>query len=105
MALARHPRCVSSNHDVIEFRDVSYVNFAGTEHEVAALQGITLRIEPGEFVAIAGRNGSGKTTLARHMNALLLPTSGTVTVDGLDTREPATHWDVRQRVGMVFQNP
>jgi energy-coupling factor transport system ATP-binding protein len=62
-------------------------------------------VERGEFVAIVGGNGSGKSTLAKHLNALLLPTSGEVWVDGLDTRNRAAVWDIRQRVGMVFQNP
>jgi len=78
---------------------------AGTEQEVTALEGVSLRISRGEFVAVIGPNGSGKSTLARHLNALLLPTEGRVTVNGLDTRDPDHHWSIRQTVGMVFQNP
>ena len=73
--------------------------------EVKALDGIDLDIKKGEFVAIIGANGSGKSTLARHLNALLLPTEGTCTVGGLDTVEEANMWNIRQQVGMVFQNP
>ena len=70
-----------------------------------ALNGITLTIDRGEFVAIVGANGSGKSTLAKHFNALLLPTEGEVLVDGLNTRDRSAVWEIRQRVGMVFQNP
>jgi energy-coupling factor transport system ATP-binding protein len=70
-----------------------------------ALKGVNLTIDQGEFLAIIGHNGSGKSTLAKHLNALLLPDAGTVTVDGLDTRKKEQLWDIRQKVGMVFQNP
>jgi len=70
-----------------------------------ALDAVDLEVADGEFVAIVGANGSGKSTLAKHLNALLLPTEGEVRVAGLDTRDPATVWEVRRMVGMVFQNP
>ncbi|MGV8083331.1 MAG: energy-coupling factor transporter ATPase [Coriobacteriia bacterium] len=70
-----------------------------------ALQGVTLDIRPGEFVAIIGSNGSGKSTLAKHLNALCIPDSGVVIVEGLDTADPDALYEVRRRVGMVFQNP
>lgn len=70
-----------------------------------ALDHVDLTVRAGERIAIIGPNGSGKSTLAKHLNALLLPTAGRVLVDGLDTREPANLWEVRRRVGMVFQNP
>lgn len=73
--------------------------------EVKALDGVDLEIAEGEFVAVIGANGSGKSTLARHLNALLLPTAGRVLVRGLDTAEEKNLWDIRQQVGMVFQNP
>lgn len=73
--------------------------------EVKALDGIDLEIADGEFVAIIGSNGSGKSTLARHLNALLLPSSGKCIVNGLDTSDEKNLWDIRQHVGMVFQNP
>lgn len=74
-------------------------------NQVKALDGVDLSIEQGEFVAIIGANGSGKSTLARHLNCLLLPTEGRVEVSGLDTMEEDNMWDIRQQVGMVFQNP
>lgn len=70
-----------------------------------AVDEVDLKIEPGQFIAILGHNGSGKSTLAKHMNAILVPTEGTMWVDGKDTRHEETLWDVRQSAGMVFQNP
>lgn len=72
---------------------------------VRALDDISVDINRGSFVAVLGRNGSGKSTLAKQMNALLLPTSGTVWVDGKDTRDESELWNIRQSAGMVFQNP
>lgn len=70
-----------------------------------AVNDVDLDIKPGEFVAILGHNGSGKSTLAKHINAILHPTEGTVWVDGMDTTEEENVWEIRQRAGMVFQNP
>jgi len=70
-----------------------------------ALRGVRLEIAPGESVAIAGPSGSGKSTLVKLMNALLLPTAGRVTVDGLDTAAESLVWEIRRRVGLIFQNP
>ncbi len=72
---------------------------------VRALKGVDLNIGQGQFVAVLGRNGSGKSTLAKHMNALLLPSEGTVWVDGKDTKDADEIWEIRQNAGMVFQNP
>ena len=69
------------------------------------LNDVSLDIAPGEFVAVLGHNGSGKSTLAKHMNAVLLPNGGTVWVHGMDTRNEEFLYDIRQNVGMVFQNP
>jgi biotin transport system ATP-binding protein/energy-coupling factor transport system ATP-binding protein len=69
------------------------------------LKDITLQIDKGEYLAFIGPNGCGKTTLVKHFNALLLPGSGDVIIDGMNTKEPALHRDIRRRVGMVFQNP
>ena len=69
------------------------------------LKGIDLTIKKGEFVAVLGHNGSGKSTLAKHLNAILLPTEGKVTVGGIDTAEEARIFELRQKAGMVFQNP
>jgi energy-coupling factor transport system ATP-binding protein len=89
----------------IEAQNLHHVYQLEGGEEIAALRGIDLTIGRGEFVAIIGANGSGKSTLARHFNALLLPTSGQVRVDGLPTTDPRNLWEVRRRVGMVFQNP
>lgn len=70
-----------------------------------AVDDVTLDIKQGDFVAVLGHNGSGKSTLAKHMNAILYPTEGTVWVDGKDTSDDASLWDIRQEAGMVFQNP
>ena len=70
-----------------------------------AIDEVDLEVKPGQFVAILGHNGSGKSTLAKHMNAILVPTDGTMWVDGKDTRKEDNIWDVRQSAGMVFQNP
>ena len=70
-----------------------------------AVYEVDLDIEPGQFIAILGHNGSGKSTLAKHMNAILVPTEGTMWVDGKDTKEEEYLWDIRQSAGMVFQNP
>ena len=82
-----------------------YAAYDKNESPVPALDGIDISIEAGEFAAILGHNGSGKSTLAKHFNALLTPTGGTLHINGLDTREPAHTWEIRQSVGMVFQNP
>lgn len=70
-----------------------------------ALRDVSVQIKRGEFVAVIGTNGSGKSTFAKHLNALLLPTEGDVLVDGISVRDEARVWDIRSRVGMVFQNP
>ncbi|MDO4313936.1 MAG: energy-coupling factor transporter ATPase [Eubacteriales bacterium] len=70
-----------------------------------AVDQVNLDVEEGQFIAILGHNGSGKSTLAKHINAILLPTEGTVWVSGKDTKEPEELWNVRQSAGMVFQNP
>ena len=72
---------------------------------VRAIDNVSLEIPRGSFTAIIGRNGSGKSTLAKNLNALLLPTSGEIWIDGYNTRDPESLWQVRQRAGMVFQNP
>ncbi len=69
------------------------------------LDGVDLEIAPGSFVAVLGHNGSGKSTLAKHMNAILLPSGGTVYVDGMDTADEEKLLEIRRAVGMVFQNP
>ena len=71
----------------------------------AVLDGLSVEIDPGSFVAVLGHNGSGKSTLAKHFNAILLPSGGTVWVDGIDTADEQRLLDIRRVVGMVFQNP
>jgi energy-coupling factor transport system ATP-binding protein len=70
-----------------------------------ALRGVSFSLKKGEFLVVLGHNGSGKSTLAKHLNALLQPSGGAVLVDGLDTRNNHQTWNIRQKVGMVFQNP
>ena len=77
-------------------------NVIGTNR---AIDGVDIDVPQGSFVAVLGHNGSGKSTLAKHMNAILVPTGGTMWVDGRDTRDPGELWNVRQSAGMVFQNP
>ena len=87
---------------MIEVKNVTFCYEVGGS---PALDDVTLNIERGEFLAVVGHNGSGKSTLAKHLNALLLPTDGKVLVDGMDTADPEKTLAIRQKVGMVFQNP
>ena len=93
------------NKPIIEIKDVrfSYTTAEGVAPVV--LDGVTLDIAEGSFVAVLGHNGSGKSTLAKHMNAILLPSGGRVYVDGIDTTDEDRLLDIRRTVGMVFQNP
>lgn len=87
---------------MLELNNVSY-RYEGAAQN--ALSGVTMTIEAGEMLAIVGHNGSGKSTLAKHLNGLLLPTGGNVKIDGMDTKNEDALLAIRQRVGMVFQNP
>ena len=93
----------------MSFLHVENVTFRyGTDDPLSlkeALSGVSLAVERGEFVALLGHNGCGKSTLAKHFNAMLLPTSGKVFVDGMDTTEEALKYEIRRRVGLVLQNP
>ena len=84
--------------------DLEHVSFS-YDGETIVLDGISLRIEQGEFLCVLGGNGSGKSTLAKHLNALFIPDEGRVTVDGHDTADPSYTYLIRSTVGMVFQNP
>ncbi|MCI6868529.1 MAG: energy-coupling factor transporter ATPase [Lachnospiraceae bacterium] len=75
------------------------------ESRSRAVDDVDLDVKEGDFVAILGHNGSGKSTLAKHINAILLPTEGTLYVDGKDTKDESKLWEIRQSAGMVFQNP
>ncbi len=90
---------------LIRLEDVHFAYGAGRADAVPALNGISLTIRRGEYVAIVGHNGSGKSTLARHLNALLLPTRGKVYVQGMDTSDRRHTLAIRRLVGMVFQDP
>ena len=92
--------------DMIETKALEYAYPAEEGAEpVLALKGVDLTIEQGSFVVVLGHNGSGKSTLAKHFNAILLPETGNCIVDGINTREENRLYDIRQRGGMVFQNP
>jgi len=94
------------NENMVECRDLTYKYTANEgEQEKTAVNGVNLDVKKGEFLVILGRNGSGKSTLAKHINALLLPSGGKVYVDGLDTSDTKNIWDIRNKAGMVFQNP
>ena len=81
------------------------VSYTYEEAEEPALRNVSLTVMPGEFVAVLGHNGSGKSTLAKLLNALYIPTEGKVTICGMDTREESLTIPIRQRAGMIFQNP
>ncbi|AKL97023.1 cobalt ABC transporter ATP-binding protein CbiO [Clostridium aceticum] len=89
---------------MIEVENVVF-DYTNNEEEIKALKDITMQVNKGEFLVVIGHNGSGKSTLAKHMNALLLPTTGDVKVKGMNTKEEEYLWDIRQTAGMVFQNP
>jgi len=82
-----------------------YAAYDADASNFLVLKGVDVSIKEGEFVAILGHNGSGKSTLAKHLNALLAPASGTLWVKGMDTKDASNTWEIRQSVGMVFQNP
>lgn len=92
---------------MISFEDVHFwYGEKESESKVTpVLQGISCILQEKEFVVLLGRNGSGKSTLAKHCNGLLLPKRGSVFVDGMDTRDASVLWEIRKRVGLVFQNP
>ena len=92
-------------HNAIEIRDLRYAYPDEQANEHVVFQDLSLDIEQGSFVAVLGHNGCGKSTLAKHLNAILLPEGGTVTVYGLDTKQEENLLAIRQQVGMVFQNP
>ena len=87
------------------FDYLKYEEDGNVQDTQRAVNDVNLDIEAGQFVAVLGHNGSGKSTLAKHLNALLLPTEGTFWVDGIDTSKEPELWKVRQKAGMVFQNP
>ena len=89
----------------LEFEYVKLDEEGKVESTLKAVDGVSLNVEAGDFIAILGHNGSGKSTLAKHINAILVPSEGTLYVDGKDTKDPDNLWKIRQTAGMVFQNP
>jgi len=92
---------------MIKCNNVSFKYRANEEEqeEKYAVNDVSFEVEKGEFLVILGHNGSGKSTIAKHMNAILLPSEGTVIIDGLDTTKEENLWEIRAKAGMVFQNP
>lgn len=92
---------------IVKVENVEYIYGyrPGEDPGVKALENINIRLEKGQFIAVLGRNGSGKSTFARLLNALLVPTNGTVYLKGMDTRDEKLIWEIRRTAGMVFQNP
>ncbi|WP_417036448.1 energy-coupling factor transporter ATPase [Dialister invisus] len=95
----------NSGEVLFDIRHVSHTFETEEGKTFDALKDVTAQIKKGEFTAIIGTNGSGKSTLARHLNALLIPTAGELIVEGMRTSDAGRVWDIRQKVGMVFQNP
>ena len=95
----------NSGEVLFDIRHVSHTFETEEGKTFDALKDVTAQIKKGEFTAIIGTNGSGKSTLARHLNALLIPTAGELIVEGMRTSDANRIWDIRQKVGMVFQNP
>lgn len=92
--------------NIITIENLTFEYMRGEESQpVRAISNLNLELERGSFTAIIGKNGSGKSTLAKNLNGLLLPTEGVIYVDGYDTRDDSSIWNVRQTAGMVFQNP
>lgn len=89
---------------IIEVNDISF-EYITEENKFKAIEGLSLNVAQGEFVAIIGHNGSGKSTLSKNLNAILTPTEGNIVINGLNTKEEEYLWDIRQSAGMVFQNP
>ena len=89
----------------LTFEDIRREEDGNVEGLTKAVDNVSIDIKQGDFVAVLGHNGSGKSTFAKHLNALVMPTEGTVWVDGMDTREEENTLKVRQTAGMVFQNP
>ena len=87
----------------LAFDYLRYDEDGNVEDTQRAVDGVDLDIQPGEFVAVLGHNGSGKSTFAKHINALLLPTEGTIWIDGIDTAKEPELWKIRQKAGMVFR--
>lgn len=91
--------------NIITFENVTYIFDVEEANQSLVMENLNLNIKKGEFLAVLGHNGSGKSTLAKHCNAIYLPTDGKVLVKGMDTADEELKYEIRQTVGMVFQNP
>ncbi|MCR1954191.1 energy-coupling factor transporter ATPase [Clostridioides mangenotii] len=91
-------------NNIVKVNNISF-EYVTEESRVKAIDNLSLDVKEGEFVVIIGHNGSGKSTLSKNLNAILLPTEGSILIDGIDTRSEEKLWDIRQTAGMVFQNP
>ncbi|OSB08205.1 energy-coupling factor transporter ATPase [Paraclostridium bifermentans] len=91
-------------NDIVSVEDISF-EYVTEEDKFKAIDNLSLNVKQGEFVVVIGHNGSGKSTLSKNLNAILMPTSGNIYIDGLNTKEEKNLWDIRQTAGMVFQNP
>lgn len=98
-------KMVKAENISYEYTKVVEIKGENVERKLMALQDINIDIEKGDFIAILGHNGSGKSTFAKHLNALVTPSEGTIWVDGMDTKDDSLVWKIRQNTGMVFQNP
>ena len=93
-------KAVKLIHDYYKYDESGHI-----ETTYRALEDVNLDVAPGQFIAVLGHNGSGKSTLAKHINALLYPTEGALWLDGMNTTTEEKVWKIRQKAGMVFQNP
>ena len=91
--------------NMVSINNLTYKYISLEDEEKYAVRGVDLEVKKGEFLVVLGHNGSGKSTIAKHINALLIPTEGRVIVDGLDTSNSSSIWEIRSKAGMVFQNP
>ncbi|WP_250672906.1 energy-coupling factor transporter ATPase [Paraclostridium ghonii] len=90
--------------DIVSVEDISF-EYITEDTKFKAIDKLSLHVKQGEFVVVIGHNGSGKSTLSKNLNAILMPTSGSIYINGLNTKEEDKLWDIRQTAGMVFQNP
>lgn len=91
-------------NSIVKVNNLSF-EYITDEEKLKAIDNLNLEVKKGEFVAIIGHNGSGKSTLSKNLNAILMPSEGSILIDGLDTKEEDNLWSIRQTAGMVFQNP
>lgn len=98
-------KIIRSENLTYKYKKTTELNGEIKEETLLALNDVNISVEEGEFLVVLGHNGSGKSTFAKHINALLLPSEGTIWVNGIDTKNQEQIWDIRQTAGMVFQNP